>query len=40
MKGDREKCIASGMDDYISKPIKPKGLLEMVQRWAGKTVIR
>ena len=40
MKGDRENCIASGMDDYISKPVRPKGLLEMVQRWAGKKVIR
>lgn len=40
MKGDREKCIASGMDDYISKPVSPKALLEMVQRWAGKKVLR
>ena len=40
MKGDREKCIASGMDDYIAKPVVPKTLLEMVQRWAGKKVVR
>ncbi|WP_163832810.1 response regulator [Spartinivicinus ruber] len=32
MKGDRERCIAAGMNDYISKPIKKDLLFEVLQR--------
>ncbi len=33
MQGDRDRCLASGMDDYLSKPIKAEGLRAMVERW-------
>ncbi len=36
MQGDREKCISAGMDDYLSKPVRPKDVREMVERWGGK----
>lgn len=32
MKGDREKCIAAGMDDYVPKPIKPKELFAVIEK--------
>ena len=35
LKGDRERCIEAGMDDYLSKPISPKLLLEMIEKWIG-----
>lgn len=33
MKGDKEKCIASGMNDYISKPIKREALRTIMEKW-------
>ena len=33
MDGDRARCLAAGMDDYISKPIRRNLLVETLQRW-------
>lgn len=34
LQGDREKCFAAGMDDYLTKPLERQVLLSMIQRYA------
>ena len=33
MKGDREKCLDAGADEYMSKPVKLKGLVARINHW-------
>ncbi|MEG3873140.1 PAS domain S-box protein [Microcoleus sp. Z1_B5] len=39
LKGDREKCLAAGMDDYISKPIAIEKLKSVLANWSVKLKI-
>jgi PAS domain S-box-containing protein len=33
MPGDRDKCIAAGMDDYLSKPVQSSAMKAMIEKW-------
>jgi CheY-like chemotaxis protein len=35
MQGDREECIAAGMDDYLTKPFTREQLMSVLKKWAG-----
>lgn len=39
MKGDRDRCIQAGMDDFLSKPFKSQQLVEVITLWGGKNAV-
>ena len=36
MKGDRERCLEAGMNDYVSKPLSARALVEVLEKWLPK----
>ena len=35
LKGDKERCLEAGMDDYITKPISPERMASKLMEWLG-----
>ncbi|MBF0229372.1 MAG: response regulator [Desulfamplus sp.] len=39
MQGDRDRCIKVGMNDYLTKPVNPQALADVLDRWLPKELI-
>jgi CheY-like chemotaxis protein len=39
MNGDRDKCLAAGMDDYLAKPVRPEDIRAVIERWGQKAAM-
>jgi CheY-like chemotaxis protein len=38
IEDDSKRCMEAGMDDYISKPLRPEKLVSMIERWVSRPV--